>query len=67
MNFSMRGDVIVLEGVPRRIVLRSGRDLALIEHVAASAAPPPAGPTTTPPTVSPTPLAARAPDHREAP
>ena len=30
MNFSVRGDVIVLEGVPRQIILRSGKDMATI-------------------------------------
>lgn len=38
VNFAVRGDVIVIEGVPRIILLRSGRDLASLER-ATSAAP----------------------------
>jgi type IV secretion system protein VirB9 len=30
VNFAVRGDVIVIEGVPRQIILRSGKDLATI-------------------------------------
>ena len=30
VNFSVRGDVIVIEGVPRQIILRSGKDMATI-------------------------------------
>jgi hypothetical protein len=32
--------MIVIEGVPGRIVLRAGKDLATIEHLGAGAAPP---------------------------
>lgn len=32
VNFAVRGDVIVIDGVPREIVLRSGRDLATIDN-----------------------------------
>lgn len=38
-NFAVRGDVIVIEGVPRVIVLRSGRDLGMLERTAPPAAP----------------------------
>jgi type IV secretion system protein VirB9 len=30
VNFAVRGDVIVIEGVPRQIILRSGKDVATI-------------------------------------
>jgi type IV secretion system protein VirB9 len=32
VNFSVRGDVIVIEGVPPELVLRSGRDMATIAN-----------------------------------
>ena len=32
VNFAVRGDVIVIDGVPGQIVLRSGRDLAMIDN-----------------------------------
>jgi type IV secretion system protein VirB9 len=32
VNFAVRGDVIVIDGVPRQIVLRSGRDTATIAN-----------------------------------
>ena len=32
VNFSVRGDVIVIDGVPPLIVLRSGRDVATLEN-----------------------------------
>ena len=32
VNFAVRGDVIVIDGVPRLIVLRSGKDFATIEN-----------------------------------
>lgn len=32
VNFAVRGDVIVVEGVPRKIILRSGRQLATIDN-----------------------------------
>jgi type IV secretion system protein VirB9 len=32
VNFAVRGDVIVVDGVPREIVLRSGRQLATIAN-----------------------------------
>ena len=44
-NYAVRGDVIVIEGVPRVIVLRSGRDLATLERTAPVSAP---APTPTP-------------------
>ncbi|ANY19522.1 Type IV secretion system protein virB9 precursor [Tsuneonella dongtanensis] len=41
VNFTVRGDVIVVDGVPREIVLRSGKDAAtLINSGPAKAAPP---------------------------
>lgn len=30
VNFAVRGDVIVIEGVPRQIILRSGKDIATL-------------------------------------
>jgi len=38
VNFAVRGDVIVIEGVPAAILLRAGRDSAVLERTA----PPPA-------------------------
>jgi type IV secretion system protein VirB9 len=32
VNFAVRGDVIVVDGVPREIILRSGRQLATIDN-----------------------------------
>jgi len=32
VNFAVRGDVIVIDGVPREIVLRSGRDMARLDN-----------------------------------
>ena len=32
VNFAVRGDLIVIEGVPKQIVLRSGKDRAVIQH-----------------------------------
>ena len=32
VNFAVRGDVIVIEGVPRELVLRSGKDMATLEN-----------------------------------
>lgn len=40
LNFAVRADMIVIEGVPARIVLRAGKDAATIEHVVAAAPPP---------------------------
>jgi len=40
VNFAVRGDTVVIDGVPREIVLRSGKDMAtLINTGPASAAP----------------------------
>jgi type IV secretion system protein VirB9 len=43
VNFAVRGDVIVIDGVPGLIVLRAGRDSAVLENKGAprKAAPPP--------------------------
>ena len=30
VNFAVRGDVIVVDGVPRELVLRSGKDMATL-------------------------------------
>lgn len=32
VNFAVRGDLIVIEGVPKQIVLRSSKDRAVIQH-----------------------------------
>ncbi len=40
LNFAVHDDMIVIEGVPQRIVLRAGKDLATIDHVSRAAAPP---------------------------
>jgi type IV secretion system protein VirB9 len=32
VNFAVRGDVIVIDGVPRELVLRSGKDMATLEN-----------------------------------
>ena len=32
VNFAVRGDVIVVDGVPRELVLRSGKDMATLEN-----------------------------------
>ena len=32
VNFSVRGDVIVVDGVPKELVLRSGKDMATLEN-----------------------------------
>jgi type IV secretion system protein VirB9 len=70
VNFSMRGDVIVVEGVPRRILLRAGRDVAILEHTGPDHprdAPPPAAPSATTRTPAETPVAANAPLRSDAP
>ena len=36
VNFAVRDDVIVVDGVPSVLILRSGRDMATIEHSAAA-------------------------------
>ena len=36
VNFAVRDDVIVVDGVPSVLILRSGRDMATIEHSAAT-------------------------------
>jgi len=41
VNYALRDDLIVVDGVPPTIVLRSGRDMATLERVA----PPPPAPT----------------------
>ena len=35
VNYAVRGDVLVLDTVPKLIVLRSGRDMATLENQAA--------------------------------
>ena len=35
VNYAVRGDVIVIEGLPQQIVLRSGRDVATLDRAAA--------------------------------
>ena len=32
VNFAVRGDVIVVDGVPRELVLRSGKDMATLHN-----------------------------------
>jgi type IV secretion system protein VirB9 len=39
VNFTVRGDVVVVEGVPREIVLRSGNDSATLTNTAPARAP----------------------------
>jgi type IV secretion system protein VirB9 len=39
VNYAVRGDVIVIEGVPAQIVLRSGKDLATLDRAAPLAQP----------------------------
>ena len=39
VNFTTRGDVIVVEGVPGRIVLRAGKDSAVLEHSGGASRP----------------------------
>jgi type IV secretion system protein VirB9 len=39
VNYAVRGDVIVIEGVPQLIVLRSGKDLATLDRTAPLASP----------------------------
>lgn len=42
VNFAVRGDVIVLDGVPATILLRAGRDSAVLERTAPAVKSPPA-------------------------
>jgi type IV secretion system protein VirB9 len=56
VNFAVRGDTIVLDTVPGLIVLRSGRDMALLERGAPASAPAAAP-------VAPPSLAAKDTDH----
>ncbi len=51
VNFAVRDDVLVIEGVPGEIVLRSGRDVATLKRTAPPAAAPAPAPTSagTPP------------------
>lgn len=44
VNFTVRGDVIVVDGVPREIVLRSGKDVASLVNSGPVRATPPASP-----------------------
>ena len=39
VNFTLRGDNIVVEGVPQRIILRIGKDSATLTHTAGKPAP----------------------------
>jgi type IV secretion system protein VirB9 len=39
VNFAVHGDVIVVEGVPRQIILRSGRQLATLDNTAPDRGP----------------------------
>ncbi len=32
VNYAVRGDVIVIDGVPRELILRSGKDMATLEN-----------------------------------
>lgn len=41
VNFSVRGDVIVVEGVPKQIVLRAGKESALLTNEGPARAPSP--------------------------
>lgn len=40
VNYAVRGEVLVLDSVPKTIVLRSGRDMATLENDRQAAAPP---------------------------
>ena len=64
VNFAVRGDTIVIEGVPQRIVLRAGKARALLDYrgpdLALRRAKPAAPAATTPSTTTP-PLASAAP------
>lgn len=46
VNYAVRGDVIVVEGVPQTILLRSGRDAATLENAGPPRRPPAATPDT---------------------
>lgn len=50
VNFSVRGDVIVLDSVPDTVLLRNGRDLATLERGRKDAQPVPPSPAATPQT-----------------
>jgi len=39
VNFAVRGDMIVVDGVPRQIILRSGREMATIDNAGPERAP----------------------------
>lgn len=39
VNYAVRGDVIIIEGMPQQIVLRSGKDLATLDRTARPSAP----------------------------
>lgn len=55
VNFAVRGDVIVIDGVPDTIVLRAGKDMATLRRTGAPArpaAPLPEAPPTTAPTTA---------------
>ncbi len=39
VNYAVHGDVIVVEGVPRQIILRSGRQLATIDNIGPQRSP----------------------------
>ena len=32
INYSAKGDYVVIDGVPGRIVLRAGKEIALLDH-----------------------------------
>ena len=44
VNYAVRGDTIVVDGAPRKLILRSGKDTAQLENKAPAARPAPAAP-----------------------
>ena len=40
VNFAVRGDTVVLDGVPREIILRSGDDMATLINMGSDAPAP---------------------------
>jgi type IV secretion system protein VirB9 len=39
VNYAVRGDMIVVDGVPSELVLRSGRNKAVLTHIPPTPAP----------------------------
>lgn len=62
VNFAVRGETIVIDGVPSRIVLRAGRESAQLDYKGPGPRPrQPAQATRTAPTPAPAPIMAAAP------